>query len=186
MPESKSLFFFFFKLILLLDMEDLKASWRTLRVPDAAGHSLSSSSCFLLVTRINHPSQVSNVFLPSYQWHVKSKAVRWPSYSGQTLLCLLLKSFLPGKQDLQTAELKGVGTGCGSFVCGCSSVAVSESNHTHSHTFISRPYIQALEESSLCIWLLKAYIVSCKIESQPFDMLSSAGTLSEWRWEPVA
>lgn len=74
MPESRSLGFF--KLILLLDMEDLKASRRTPQVPDAAGNSLSSSSHFLLVGRVNHPSEVSNVFLPSFQWHVKSKAVR--------------------------------------------------------------------------------------------------------------
>lgn len=96
-------------------------------------------------------------------------------------MCPLLEAFLPGKQDLQTAELKRVGMGCGSFAFGRSGVAVSESDHTHSYTLVSRPYIQALEESSLCIWLLKAYIVSYKIESQPFDMLSSMGTFSEWR-----
>lgn len=132
MPESRSLGFF--KLILLLDMEDLKASWRTLWVPDAARNSLSSSSHFLLVTRVNYPSQVSNIFLPSFQWHVKSKAVRWwPSYSGQTLLCPLLKAFFPGKRDLQTAELKGVGTRCGSFARGCSGVAVRGNDHPQPH-----------------------------------------------------
>lgn len=117
-----------------------------------------------MVTGINHPSLVSNLFLPLFQWHVKPKAVRWPStYTGETLLGPLLEAFLPCKSNLQTAELRAVEMGCKGYVRACLDVTVRGNIPTATPGFPDLIFGPWKKVHHVFGCSFKAHIVSCKV-----------------------